>query len=257
MNIRIILVLISFILVTLFSFWVVKANQSFIMKNYIFAKQDLENNITRWADYVGAIDVFVDSRKDSAEELVKILMRIDNTLPLLSNSRTHQQFRYIVLYLEQKIYFSLVWNIKLEANHPLAWKTLTFKIELIDIEKWLWNSSNNVAENGDFVSVNYIWYLEDGSIFDSSFDSRQTLDYYIWAERLPIQFENAVIWMSVGEEKTIVIYPDQAYWLYDPYNFLIIPKSEFQYLIDGWITLEIWEKLPTQFWELEILEVYE
>ncbi|MBN1455614.1 MAG: peptidylprolyl isomerase [Methanomicrobia archaeon] len=66
------------------------------------------------------------------------------------------------------------------------------------------------AKQGDTVKVHYRGTLEDGTIFDSSFD-REPLEFTIGKGRLITGFEQAVIGMVPDESKTIMIPKDQAY----------------------------------------------
>jgi peptidylprolyl isomerase len=66
------------------------------------------------------------------------------------------------------------------------------------------------AKNGDTVKVHYKGKLEDGTIFDNSFD-REPLEFTIGKGRLIPGFEQAVIGMVPDESKTVMIPKDQAY----------------------------------------------
>ena len=66
------------------------------------------------------------------------------------------------------------------------------------------------AKNGDTVKVHYTGKLDDGTIFDSSFD-RDPLEFTIGAGRLIPGFEQAVIGMVPDESKTVTVPSDQAY----------------------------------------------
>lgn len=69
------------------------------------------------------------------------------------------------------------------------------------------------AKNGDTVKIHYKGKLEDGTIFDNSFD-REPLEFTIGAGRLIPGFEVAVIGMVPDESKTVTILKDQAYGPY-------------------------------------------
>ncbi len=69
------------------------------------------------------------------------------------------------------------------------------------------------AKNGDTVKVHYKGTLEDGTIFDSSFD-REPLEFTIGAGDLIPGFERAVLGMVPDESKTVTIPSDQAYGPY-------------------------------------------
>lgn len=64
--------------------------------------------------------------------------------------------------------------------------------------------------SGNTVKVHYTGRLEDGSEFDSSVD-RDPLELVIGDGTVIEGFEAAVIGMTVGERKTVVIPPDKGY----------------------------------------------
>jgi len=66
------------------------------------------------------------------------------------------------------------------------------------------------AAHNNTVTVKYTGKLSDGTIFDASPEDRP-LTFIIGREEVIKGFEAAVIDMSQGETKTVVIQPDQAY----------------------------------------------
>ena len=65
---------------------------------------------------------------------------------------------------------------------------------------------------GDLVQVHYTGKLSDGEEFDSSRDEAP-LKVEIGAGQLIQGFEDGLMGMSIGESKTVIIPPDQAYGL--------------------------------------------
>lgn len=65
-------------------------------------------------------------------------------------------------------------------------------------------------ENGLFVSVDYKGTLENGDVFDSSFD-RQPLEVQMGAGQLIKGFEDALKGMTLNEKKTFSLTPEEAY----------------------------------------------
>ncbi|HOD34859.1 MAG TPA: peptidylprolyl isomerase [Syntrophales bacterium] len=63
---------------------------------------------------------------------------------------------------------------------------------------------------GDTIAVNYTGRMENGEIFDSTKD-RMPVKFTVGLGSLIRGFERAVIGMTVGEKKTIVIAPEDAY----------------------------------------------
>ena len=66
------------------------------------------------------------------------------------------------------------------------------------------------VKQGDTIQVNYTGKLQDGTIFDSSI-GRHPLQFTLGKGALIAGFEQAVIGMSAGEKKTVVIPTAEAY----------------------------------------------
>lgn len=151
----------------------------------------------------------------------------------------------------------LTGSIVLDLNHPFAGKTLNFEVELVSITKAEWNSEAETAESGDEVAVHYVGTLEDGSEFDSSRTRGETLSFTLWAGQMIPWFDSGVVGMTAGETKTLLLAPSEAYGERDDSQTETIPKSELESFVNAWFSLEVGEKLPTQFGELTIIEVIE
>ena len=80
------------------------------------------------------------------------------------------------------------------------------------------------VKRGDIIRVDYIWSLEDGSVFDTSIlDVAKKsgiyqlsrwyvpLEFEVWAGQMILWFDTGVVGMQQWETKTLVIPPDQAY----------------------------------------------
>jgi len=66
------------------------------------------------------------------------------------------------------------------------------------------------VKQGDTVQINYTGKLSDGTIFDTSVD-RHPLQFTLGKGSLIAGFESAVIGMSAGEKKTVIIPFTEAY----------------------------------------------
>jgi FKBP-type peptidyl-prolyl cis-trans isomerase 2 len=65
-------------------------------------------------------------------------------------------------------------------------------------------------QKGDTVTVHYTGKLADGTVFDTSYD-RHPMKFTLGKGQLIAGFEKAVVGMSAGEKKTVVIPPAEAY----------------------------------------------
>ena len=87
---------------------------------------------------------------------------------------------------------------------------------------------------GDSISVEYTGTLEDGEVFDTS-KGKQPLSFEVGSGQLIPGFDQGVIGMAVGDQKTVTIAPENAYG--ERREDLIIPMPIANVPAD--ITLEI------------------
>lgn len=83
-----------------------------------------------------------------------------------------------------------------------------------------------MAQEGDFIRVHYIGTLDDGSVFDSSRDRGDTLNFIIGSGQMISGFDAGVRGMVVGETKTIRLEPAEAYGEVDPALFITVDLSQ-------------------------------
>mgnify|MGYP000041019707 CR=1 FL=1 len=80
------------------------------------------------------------------------------------------------------------------------------------------------VKEGDYVKVDYIGELEDGTIFDTSIKDAaiegevynpnrayEPLGFTVGAGQMIAGFDSGVVGMAVGEEKTLTLSPEEAY----------------------------------------------
>ncbi len=72
-----------------------------------------------------------------------------------------------------------------------------------------------VAKVGDTVSMNYTGKLENGTVFDSNVDPKfnhvQPFEFQLGAGQVIPGWDKGIVGMKVGEKKTLVIAPADAY----------------------------------------------
>jgi peptidylprolyl isomerase len=66
------------------------------------------------------------------------------------------------------------------------------------------------AKNGDTVKIHYTGTLDDGTEFDSS-AGRDPLEFQLGGGQVIPGFDNAVEGMTIGDNKSVRIEPDEAY----------------------------------------------
>jgi peptidylprolyl isomerase len=81
------------------------------------------------------------------------------------------------------------------------------------------------AKEGDKVKVYFTGTLQDGTIFGQTHED-EPFEFTIGAKNVLPKFEGAVIGMKVGEKKTILIAPEDAYGPRDEKRVFTVEKSE-------------------------------
>jgi len=81
------------------------------------------------------------------------------------------------------------------------------------------------AKNGQNVKVHYEGKLNDGTVFDSSKQRSQTLDFKLGTDSMLPDFEENVLGMSVGDTKKFKI--TNAYGDVNPDAIIEVPKEVF------------------------------
>ena len=82
------------------------------------------------------------------------------------------------------------------------------------------------AKQGDTVRVHYRGRLQDGSVFDETFD-RQPLRFTIGEGQLIPGFEEAVVGMRPGDSKTTELPVEKAFGPYLEERVIEVPKNKF------------------------------
>lgn len=83
------------------------------------------------------------------------------------------------------------------------------------------------AKPTDTVTVEYTGTFDDGTVFDSSATHGAPLVFEIGTRQVIRGFEDGVLGMKKGEEKTITIEPEKAYGISHPQLIRVVPVDEF------------------------------
>lgn len=83
------------------------------------------------------------------------------------------------------------------------------------------------VKKGDKVAIHYIGRLENGSEFDNSYENGEPIKFEVGGGMVIPGFDEGVIGMEIGDKKTIVIPPEQAYGERDERYVFDVQKSEF------------------------------
>lgn len=151
-----------------------------------------------------------------------------------------------------------------EAND--CQKTIQKYLEGSD-KKWSWEE----VKAGDNIVVDYIWRLEDGTVFDTSIKSiaevcgtyNEARDYTQWLSfqaqggQMVKWFDNGVIWMKVWQTKTVQFWPEEWYWEYDKNLVVTAPINEIWDIsqFSEWDTVYVWMGYPAKIIKITDKEV--
>ncbi len=82
-----------------------------------------------------------------------------------------------------------------------------------------------MATKGQKVKAHYKGTLDDGSVFDSSYDRGEPIEFVVGVGQMIPGFDAAVLEMEVGEKRTVHIPAHEAYGEYDESNVAEIPLA--------------------------------
>jgi FKBP-type peptidyl-prolyl cis-trans isomerase 2 len=82
------------------------------------------------------------------------------------------------------------------------------------------------VKQGDLVTIEYVGMLEGGEVIESSAET-DSFELEVGGGVMPPGFENALVDMQEGEEKTVVLQPDEAFGHVDDTLLHTINKSVF------------------------------
>ncbi|MDO8716754.1 MAG: peptidylprolyl isomerase [Dehalococcoidales bacterium] len=84
---------------------------------------------------------------------------------------------------------------------------------------------SSAAKVGDTVKVDYTGTLTDGTVFDSSV-GKTPLEFTVGAGQMIKGFDNALPGMKVGQNKTVVLPPEDAYGAYREDLVVAVNKTQ-------------------------------
>jgi len=119
-------------------------------------------------------------------------------------------------------------------------------------KEWKWEA----IKSWDNIIVDYIWRLEDGTVFDTSIESiaracwtysegrdyTQWLSFEVGAWQMIKWFDNWVIWMKLWQTKTVKFWPEEWYGQRNEEYVLTYTKEEVGDLsqFQEWQTVYLW-----------------
>lgn len=98
-----------------------------------------------------------------------------------------------------------------QTGEHVAVDTSTSTTNDLKIEVIKEGTGNKEASNGSVVSVHYRGRLENGTVFDSSYDRGEPLRFKLGAGEVIPGWEIGILGMKVGEKRVLTIPPELAY----------------------------------------------
>lgn len=128
---------------------------------------------------------------------------------------------------------------------------------------------SRVVKVGDTIQVDYIGKLENGTVFDTSredvakqagiYDNSRTyapLAFVAGSGQMIKGFDNGIIGMKVGEEKTIKIPPEEAYGEYDKAKVLAVPIKSLNMTEVPRVGQTLWNQYGGKFKVIAVNDTY-
>jgi len=84
-----------------------------------------------------------------------------------------------------------------------------------------------IAKQGRNVMVHYKGSFRDGTVFDSSYDRGEPINFTVGTGQMIPGFDEAVSGMRVGETKNVTLTPDEAYGSHNPDGVQEVNKEHF------------------------------
>ena len=134
-------------------------------------------------------------------------------------------------------------------------------------KKWSWEE----VKAGDNIVVDYIWRLEDGTVFDTSIQSiaeacgkyvtgrdyTQWLSFEAQGGQMVKWFDSWVIWMKIWQTKTVQFWPEEWYGEYDKSLVISAPIDEVWDIsqLSEWDTVYLWMWYPAKITKITDKEI--
>jgi len=191
---------------------------------------------------------FLDNKHSVFGRVVEWFDNVDKISKVKTNSSDKPEKDVKIISIDIKQYKS--WSLKDYSFDIDAAKKLYTEKNTVNLEAkkgmivWSWST----------ISVDYTGTLENGEKFDSSLDRWTPLEFVVWSGMMIPGFDKAVVGMKIWEKKSITLQPMEAYWERDEKNVQKIPKENLADFEQAGFKLEKGTVLPTQIWNIEIID---
>lgn len=206
-----------------------------VNNNFLDNKHSVFGVVVEGMDIVDKISKMKTDASDRPEKEVKM---ID------VNIQTYNEGKYTDYEFDLEAELSEVEKISAEREAEIA------KVQAEKAEA----NKDRLATDADKVLVHYKGTLEDGSVFDSSYERNEAIEVNLAENQVIPGFKQGVIGMIIGEKKTVTLAPADAYGEYSEENTQEFPLTD---LTAQGITPVAGETVPSMMWELKVISVNE
>lgn len=95
------------------------------------------------------------------------------------------------------------------------------------------------AKQGDTVRVHYTGKLDDDSVFDSSYERDEPLEFTVGSQQVIPGFDEAVVGMEPGDTKQVRLEPDEAYGEHQDDHVVEVEKERLPDDVDAEVGLRL------------------
>lgn len=95
------------------------------------------------------------------------------------------------------------------------------------------------AKQGDTVRVHYTGKLDDDSVFDSSYERDEPLEFTVGSQQVIPGFDEAVVGMEPGDTKQVRLEPDEAYGEHEDDHVVEVEKERLPDDVDAEVGLRL------------------
>lgn len=95
------------------------------------------------------------------------------------------------------------------------------------------------AKQGDTVRVHYTGKLDDDSVFDSSYERDEPLEFTVGSQQVIPGFDEAVVGMEPGDTKQVRLEPEEAYGEHEDDHVVEVEKERLPDDVDAEVGLRL------------------
>ncbi len=113
------------------------------------------------------------------------------------------------------------------------------------------------VKKGDLVKVHYTGKFESGEVFDSSYNRNEPLGFTVGSGQMIQGFDEAVMGMALGEEKTVTLPPEKAYGVSHPEYIFPVEKTQLPPDMPMELGIELMANIQGQDVPVTVIEITE